>query len=274
MKRLVLSLCALGLMAGEAAAADLDEIKERGVLRVAVASLAPFVISSKGELSGYEIDSTKALADHLGVDVEYIEKPFCELADTVVQGEADIIASGYSNTEARRRILDFSLPYHDTEYYLVISKRAAKRAKTMRGINRDDITIAYQEGGVSGQVAHGEFGGADLEGFSSFSEIIEALKGGKVDGAVMFSPYQEYVDDLKLRGIEYMVPHKFALTRTIEAFAMEKGAEDLRDALNEWVISRDIAGEWEALEEKWFDPEKADDSNPPPYACPATIETG
>ena len=275
MKRIALAAVscfalAASALGGAASAADLAEIRERGVLRVAIANLSPFVITKKnGELEGFEIDSTTALAEHLGLDIEYVEKPFCELADAVIEGEADMIASGFSNTPVRRNILDFSLPYHDTEYYLVLSKDAARKAKTMRGINRKDIAIAFQEGGVSGQVARGEFPGSDLTAYSSFTEIMGSLKSGKIDGAVLFSTYQEMAKDI--RGQDYMIPHKYPLTRTIEAFAFEQGATELREALNDWVISRDLDGYWDDLEKKWFDPKKMKVSAPPPYACPGQV---
>lgn len=274
LERVIRSFAAGLVMGGSAFAADLAEIKERGVLRVAVANLSPFVISDgEGDLSGFEIDSTGALADHLGVDVEYVEKPFCELVDAVIDGEADIIASGFSNTEQRRRILDFSLPYHDTEYFVVVNKNVGKAArKTLNALNNEDTKIAYQEGGVSGMVARGDFSGSDLTPFSSFAEIISALQAGDVDGAVMFSPYQDIV--LENKDPKYMVPHDFALTRTIEAFAMEKGADELRAALNSWVISLDLSGEWNRLEDKWFDAENAEIGVRPPYACPSVQPAG
>ncbi|WP_411820259.1 ABC transporter substrate-binding protein [Hyphococcus formosus] len=255
---------------GNAMAADLDEIKSRGTLRVAVASLSPFVISDdEGNLRGFEIDSTTGLGEHLGVDIEYIEKPFCELADAVLEGEADIIASGYSNMAWRRRLLDFSLPYHDTEYFVVVAKKVAKRARTVRGLNRKDIKIAYQEGGVSGEVAKGEFPGADLTPFSSFTQIVEALEDGSVDGAVMFEPYLEVAKDIKSR--KYVIPHEYALTRTIEAFAVDQNSEELRMALNEWVMAQDLEGYWDELEKTWFSSENMVVSAPPPYRCPSMI---
>lgn len=270
MKNLVCSILFGFTLAGTAIAADLDEIKERGTLRVAIASLSPFVISDEdGNFKGFEIDSTQGLGEHLGVEVEYIEKPFCELADAVLEGEADMIASGYSNMSWRRRLLDFSLPYHDTEYFVVVSKKAAKRGKTVRGLNRKDITIAYQEGGVSGEVAKGEFSGAELKPFSSFTQIVEALEDGSVDGAVMFEPYLSIAKDIK--STKYVIPHEYALTRTIEAFAVDKNSEDLREALNEWVIARDLEGYWDDLEKTWFNPENMVVSALPPYRCPSMI---
>lgn len=248
------------------AAADLDEIRDRGVLKVAVAPLSPFVIvGDDGEMTGYEIDATAALAETLKVDVEYIEKPFCELADAIVEGEADMIASGYSNTELRRRIMDFSLPYHDTEYYLVVAAKKAKKVKKWQALNDDDVKIGYHLGGVSGSVAQNELAEADLRAFSSYTEIIEAMRDGKVHGAVMFSPYKEMIspDDPD----RFVVPHSLPLMRTIEAYAIEQGAEKLRQKLNAWIIDRELSGEWDALEAKWFNPQMAEISNPPSEAC-------
>ncbi len=267
MRKTLLAVAA-SLFAGSASAADFDEIKARGTLRVAVAALSPFVIKAEdGTLSGFEIDSTKALGEKLGLDIEYVEKPFCDLAEAVLSGEADIIASGYSNMPERRRLLDFSLPYHDTEYFLVMSRAKAKEGKTLRGMNRRDISIGFQHGGVSGMVANGEFPGSDLKGYSSFTQILEALAAGDVDGAVLFEPYLDMAKELD--GVKHVIPHEFALTRTIEAFATDQDSAALHEALNEWVIEKDLAGYWDELEEKWFSDTYAIASAPPPYACPA-----
>lgn len=268
MRLLIKMFLSMLIVTGAANAADLDEIRERGTLRVAVAALSPFVIKADdGTLSGFEIDSTRALGEKLGLEIEYIEKPFCDLAEAVLSGEADMIASGYSNMPERRRLLDFSLPYHDTEYFLIVSRAKAKKGKTLRGMNRKDIAIGFQHGGVSGMVARGEFPGSDLNGFSSFTEILSALESGEIDGAVLFDPYLDMAKDIK--GKRHVIPHEFALTRTIEAFATAQGADALHDALNEWVIERDLAGYWDALEEKWFSEDYAIASAPPPYSCAA-----
>ncbi len=256
-----------------AAAGDLDAVEERGVLRVAISPLTPFVIKDEdGGYSGFEIDATKALASELGVEVAYVEKPFCELVSALLDDEADMIASGYSNTPERRRVLDFSLPYHDTEYFLVLEKNAAGKRKSLRAMNDKDLAIGYQVGGVSGQVAQGEFYEADLRGFSSFSAIMEALRSGAIDGAVMFSPYDDLIS--RNKKPEYTVPHQLALMRTIEAYALNQGDEALRDALNKWIMENELDGFWEALEAKWFDPETASVGARPAENCPALSATG
>ena len=150
-----------------------------------------------------------------------------------------------------------------------MSRPKAKKAKTLRGMNRRDVSIGFQHGGVSGMVAQGEFPGSDLKGFSSFSQIMEALAAGEIDGAVLFEPYIGMAKDID--GAKHVVPHEFALTRTIEAFATDQNSDALHEALNEWVIERDLAGYWDALEKKWFSDRYAVASAPPPYACPAAV---
>lgn len=274
MKHALLTALAAFSLTGLAHAGDLQEIKESGKLRVAVANLSPFVIADgEGGFTGFEIESMTALAEHLGVTIEYVEKPFCDLVDAVIEGEADMIASGFSNTPRRRNILDFSLPYHDTEYVVVVRKDKSKRAKkSLRSLNSKTMSIGYQEGGVSSDVAKGDFSGADLKDFSSFAEIVDALKAGDLDGAVMFSPYEELM--IRNKDPKFVVPHDFALTRTIEAFAVDKGNEALRDELNAWVIARDLDGYWDELEDKWFDPDNVQVGARPPYECPSKIPAG
>lgn len=262
---------AFGVLSASASAADLNEIKESGVLRVAVAPLSPFVIKdADGGFSGHDVEATRDLAEHIGVRVEYVETPFCELDESIFNGDADVIASGFSNMPTRRRLLDYSLPYHDTEYFVVVEKKAMKRAKTLKGLNRRDISIGYQIGGVSGMVAKGEFPGSRLEGFSSFGEILEAMDQGDVDGAVLFGPYIDMAKEID--GKNYRTPHEYALTRTIEAFAVSKESDAFLDLVNAWVIKQDLDGYWKALRKKWY--KNRDGSARPPYACPSAMPAG
>lgn len=272
MSRLIIAAL-FALATSPAISADLQEIRERGTLRVAVAPLSPFVIKGQdGVLTGFEIESTTALGEKLGLEIEYIEKPFCDLAEAVISGEADMIASGFSNTQNRRRLLDFTLPYHDTEYFVVVDRKKSKAARTLRGLNNKKVAIGYQHGGVSGMVAQGEFPGANLKGFSSFAEILDALERGTINGAVLFAPYTDMARDIK--AFKYRIPHDFALTRTIEAFATDQESDELHEVLNAWVIEQDLAGFWDALEEKWFSDANAIQSAPPSEMCAAATPAG
>ena len=115
-----------------------------------------------------------------------------------------------------------------------------------------------------GKILAGMIAGA---GKRAGRHLQEALGAGEVDGAVLFDPYLDMARELD--GVKHVIPHEFALTRTIEAFATDQESDALHEALNEWVIEKDLAGYWDELEEKWFSDQYAVASAPPPYACPA-----
>ena len=69
----LLALAACGGSSGE------NQVKSSGVLRVGTEGVyAPFSYhdGSSGELVGYDVDVAKAVADKLGVRVEFVETPW------------------------------------------------------------------------------------------------------------------------------------------------------------------------------------------------------
>lgn len=110
---LAMFAASLGVAGAQTPSDDLAGIRERGVLRVGVAEITPWAMrTGLGEnMIGYEIDSTEKLAAHLGVTRELIAVPFGELAYALRDGRFDIVASGYSMSDERRSIIDFSMPY-------------------------------------------------------------------------------------------------------------------------------------------------------------------
>lgn len=250
--RLIGLFAAFAVVIGSALASDLDDIRARGTLRVGVAELAPFVVRAEdGSLTGYEIENATRLAQDLGVEPEFVEVAFCDLPGALADGKADIIASGFSMTDERRKRLDYSLPYHKTPYHVVVASRVAKRKKTLEGLDSADVSLGYIIGGVSGVVAKDKFPHADLKPYSSRSESFFDVISGRIDGVVSSDPFYEYV--LNAKPGAFVVPKEDEpLFMTIEAFAVRKGQDDFLDVLNAWVVARDRDGFSKALYRKWF----------------------
>jgi len=238
-----------------ATASDLAEIRERGVLKVGVAELAPFVVRTEdGGLRGFEIDNVNRLAKDLGVEVEFVEVAFCELLPGLAQDRYDIVASGFSMTDDRRFVADYSLPYFETDYHVVVSKETLARMKTSNALNDPSVSLAYLIGGVSGYVAQTAFPDADLKGHATRAESFKAVTDGEIDGVVSSDPFYRYVvaEDPE----RFVLADEEPLYRTIEAFAVQRGEDALIDELNAWIIARDRDGFHDGLYEKWFNSEE------------------
>jgi len=235
-----------------ASADDLATIKERGVLRVGVAELTPWAIHTGlgDNVIGYEIDSTAKLAEHLGVKRELVEVPFGELAYALRDGRFDIIASGYSMSDDRRRIIDFSLPYNQTAYKLVISKEAAKDGSAVKDFNKKSLEIGYLLGGLSEDVAKQNFGKAMLTPFEYRADALRALMDGEIDGFVGSDPF--YTAVVLAQPDRFSIPIETPLFLSIEAFGVRKNQDALLDELNAWVVAQEQAGLFKTLHAKWF----------------------
>ncbi len=236
----------------ERSGGDLDAIIEAGVLRVGVAEITPwFLPTGLGDFVGYEVESTAALAEHLGVKRVFIVEPFANLADGLAAGRFDIIASGYSITEGRNETAEFSLPYNRTAYKLVISKEKAGDRSRVRDFNNKRFSIGYLEGGLSEKVARANFPKAELRGFAARADALRSLVADEMDGFVGSDPF--YTAVVRARPEAFTIPIDEPLAMSIEAFAMRGGETALAEAVNAWVISAERAGTFKKLHARWFD---------------------
>ena len=114
-------------------AADLQQIKERGVLRHLGIPYANFVTGSG---DGLDVDLVKLFAQHLGVKYQFVEASWGsvigDLTGTTVKAKGndievvghvpikgDIIANGFTILPWRKKIVDFSTPTFPNQIWLV-----------------------------------------------------------------------------------------------------------------------------------------------------------
>ncbi len=87
-----------------------ERIKTAGVVRIALD--VPYVPMefrdpATGELTGFDVELAKALAEALGVTVEYQEGAFETLTPALQSERVDLIMSGFYDRPARREYFDF-----------------------------------------------------------------------------------------------------------------------------------------------------------------------
>lgn len=90
-----------------------DRIEESGVLKVATSGTL-FPSSYHGddnELTGYEVEVVKEVADRLGLEVDFMEMGVDGMLTAVHSGQVDAAANGFDITEARLEDYHFSDPY-------------------------------------------------------------------------------------------------------------------------------------------------------------------
>ena len=102
--------------------ADVQAIVDRGVLRVGVKNAVigfGYQDPITGEYAGMEIDIAKALADQLGVDVEFTTVTAATRTELLDSGDIDCVLATFTITDERKQSWDFTPPYY-TDHVTVL----------------------------------------------------------------------------------------------------------------------------------------------------------
>ena len=94
---------------------DVQEIVDRGVLRVGVKNAVPgfgYQDPLTGEYSGLEIDLANKIAEYLGVDVEFTTVTAATRGELLDSGDIDCVLATFTITDERKQTWDFTTPYY------------------------------------------------------------------------------------------------------------------------------------------------------------------
>ena len=96
-------------------ASVLDAIRARGRIRVGyVDGALPYsYLNGRGELVGFDVEMAYALAEEMGLGIEFVPVPRERLAEVINAGLCDVIMGGISVTTGRASEMVFSPPYVD-----------------------------------------------------------------------------------------------------------------------------------------------------------------
>jgi His/Glu/Gln/Arg/opine family amino acid ABC transporter permease subunit len=150
---------------------------DRPVLRVGTeGTYPPFSYEDDGDLTGYDVDVMRAVADEAGFDVEFVEAPFDALFPALDSGRIDVIANQVTiNPEREARYL-FTQPY------------TFSRGVIVTATDTDDITsLDDLEGKVAAQSETSNWAqvardaGAEVQSVEGFAQAAELLVQGRVD---------------------------------------------------------------------------------------------
>jgi polar amino acid transport system substrate-binding protein len=172
------------MLSGPASADALkDQLVPTGKLRVAlgISAAGGAYWSTKTETGGYAgvpVDLGKAMADQLGVPVEYVAYPNSGLiTDSVSSGAWDVT---FLPKDAERETkMSFGPIYEVTEATYIV--KAGSTVTNFQTLDQPGIKVAAVNNTTTmrGAVAH--LKNAKVTGYQTFDEILGLLKGGEIE---------------------------------------------------------------------------------------------
>ena len=169
--------------------ADVQAIKDRGVLRVGVKNAVPgFGLQDAltGEYTGMEIDLAAKIAEELGVDVEYTTVTAATRGELLDSGDIDCVLATFTITEERKQTWDFTTPYYTDAVTVLVED--ASGIKTLADLK--DKKVGVSSGSTSAReltAAMIEAGVLDGEGFDR--DTFDAATWNK---GISYRQYEDY----------------------------------------------------------------------------------
>nr|5JOS_A Chain A, Cyclohexadienyl dehydratase [synthetic construct] len=234
------------------AASRLDEIMERGTLRVGTTGdYKPFSYRDPdGQYTGFDIDVAKSLAKSLGVKVEFVPTTWPTLMSDLQADKFDIAMGGVTVTPERQKKADFSDPYMTFGKTPLVRKEDADKFKSLEDINRPDVRVAVNPGGTNEKFAREHLKKAKITVYENNVEIFQEVASGRAD--VMITDTVEALYYAKKHpGLAAVLVDK-PFTHSEKGYMMPKGDQEFLNYVNQWLDQMKQQGTYEKLYEKWL----------------------
>ena len=236
---------------GAAAAGSdlLSTIQSRGTLIVALeGAWQPWSYHDESDtLVGYDVEVSRAIAEKLGVEPEYVESDWDSLFAGMDAGRYDLVCNGVEVTDERSKTYDFTTPYGYIHTALAVKKDndTITSFEDLKGkTTANSLASTYME--------LAESYGATVQGIDTLEETIQLLTAGRIDATlnadVSFYDYLNVHPDADFKIV--------ALTEEAShvAIPLRKGEEtaSLREAIDKAIEELRAEGTLTELSEKYF----------------------
>ena len=159
----------------------LDSIQKSGKLVVALeGAWQPWSYHDASDtLVGYDVEVSRAIAEKLGVEPEYVESDWDSLFAGLDAGRYDMVCNGVEVTEERAKTYAFTTPYGYIHTALAVRKdnEDIHSFEDLKGkTTANSLASTYME--------LAESYGATVQGIDTLEETIQLLTAGRIDATL------------------------------------------------------------------------------------------
>ncbi len=211
------------------------------------ATFPPFelVDEKTKEITGFDVELMKAVAQKAGLDVEFVNVGFDPLLAGIAQCQYDGGIAAITITDERKQQMLFSDPYFAAGQVVVVSK-GNDAVKT-----KDDLggkTVGSQIG-TTGAIEVGKISGAKLKTYDTFDLAFQDLINGQIDAVIADNPLAlgyvgKNADKIKVVGPVF--------TSESYGIALCNKKADLVTKLNQGIAAVKADGTLDKLTQKWI----------------------
>ncbi len=230
----------------------LSKIKDSGKLVVGTSPDYPpfeFIVSDNGKskIVGADIALSQKIADKIGVKLEIKPMDFDSLLPALQAGKVDILATGMTPSETRKKAVDFSDIYHNGKNAVLTKAENVDKIKSEDDLKK--LKLGVQKGSTQEAYLKDKLKLNNYKALQAVPNLILDLKSGKID-AIVLSSTVAGINEGKYKDLKVVQGLDLSNDGSDEpsAIAVKKGDnKELLDLINEEIKELKANGEYEKM---------------------------
>ena len=230
----------------------LEQIKKNKKLVVATSPDYPpfeFMVSENGKskIVGADIDLAQKIADKLGVELELKAMDFDALVPALQAGKVDMVITGMTPNEKRKKAVDFSDIYFKGENAVIVNAKDAGKFTSEDQLKKAKLGV--QKGSTQETYVKDNLKVTNYKALVAVPDLIADMKNGNIDEVVLNSKVAG-INVTKYDGIKVVENLKLTSGGDEEAMAVaiKKGDNaDLIKLTNEVIKGLQDSGEYDKI---------------------------
>lgn len=224
---------------------DSVQAAEKEVFTYAMTGLyPPFSFRQSGELSGFDTEIGKALAEEMGMQPKPVATPWQTLIAALKSDRFDAIIGSMAITEERQKQVDFTDPYYSSGAQVFVSADTSE-FNEVEDIRDKTIGVLVASSFADAAREYSD----DLKTYTDDATALRDVTVGRVDAVITDRLVGE--NAILNAGLEVEALGDPIYTDDI-GIAVNKGNEVLLEKLNKALAAIKANGKYAAISEKYF----------------------
>jgi len=249
LRLLPLFLLALCLLPAAVLAEGIDEptVETQTIIVGGDRDYPPYeFVDKEGRPAGYNVDLTRAIADVMGMKVDFRFGSWSEMRKGLQDGEINIL-QGISWSEERAKKLDFSPP-HTIVHHAVFARKGTPTVASLEEL-RGKKVIVFRDGIMHDLLERMGFG-ENLVLTGTPADALRLLASGRHDYCVVASlPGMYLIRELHLTNLVQVAK---SVSSQKYCYAVSKGNAELLARFSEGLAIVTQTGQYQAIYDKWL----------------------
>jgi len=204
--------------------------------------------SPEGELVGFDVDVSRAVARHLGKDLEIVTTEWDGILAGLLSRRYDAIIGSMAITPERSEKVNFSIPYYISGAQLFIHRENTGEIETIRDLEQKRVGVVL--GTTFEHYLNDNFPGIEVMTYKGEVDIYQDMLNRRLEGFVsdrLVGMYQINQADMPF------VPVGPLLYEERMGIPVKKDRPDLLTGINVALSKMQANGNFRELKEKWFE---------------------